>query len=1214
MIDWLQRKGIAHDDKVNRKQLYEIVKLHRPPKNLILEGLLKGTEHEIVWLPPYHAFFNPIELIWGLVKRYFDSHVGRNHDYSKETMIKIFEEALASITPQVWAKTVELVEARILKAIDEELCNDGHDPNFRMVISLESDDDSESGYDDDDYDPDDPAEVPHVQNTVTATFKSKEEQLMGIDFSDVMPHTSLPPPVEPIPEAVKESRRRLFFGSFQSINNEDHGMSPVHCMDDEVDNASVGNNFSEGEQRMEGSPFHVEDTMCGENTVIKLGVELAQHVAEFQPVDQSFSLAWSLLSTRCIFQQEIDNAVRSIENLLQGPESTNNYCDLNISDTYVEETSQSMEISYTDPQVSRVTTTLFKLAEMDDDAGVQLKSGVIIAAKVIKSMLPFQWMSPKIIDIYFGMLMKKHSEIYAFPVSFYEHLNSNDAIDNDKYSKIDFSQWEVVFIPVHLGLYWCLCVVKPKDKSIVYYDSMQRKHQECLQEVRKYLQQCHLSVNGTEMNWSGWSSCHEVNVMVNHDHVMCSVLIAAYARRIIECSPCDFDITHIESFRAHMMDEVLSGKLKTFHFSSRKQVAEKAESLPIRSDSTPVNLEDALVVFGAKESQSDIITLYYESPLLALSDALDTGVSPHNEKHPQSDVIVLSDNDEIESGEVPLYNDSNAGSLEDTLKLPDGTLLVTCCQYKVRVMDLRTLSGTTWLNDEVINFYFCLLRMHFSNDSSASVQSIPVQFLDSHFYTTLLKHSDRVDSWYNHGKLLDVTTTFIPIHLETHWCLCLVRSDKKTITYYDSKGGRNTKGMEVVKSYLIRYAQRHGIPSIKWKIFHATNILPQIHTDSYNCGVFICWYARRILEGKSCSIAGEIRSDEMMARFRNQISHEILRRRLTVQEYSFESDVQKVRNPQFVMYPPPSSVNIRSDVGTGLQNMGSTCYLNSILQILLHNNAFVTWLLHDVGHSCKDCFTCALSETLQDTINKSLLTVVEPSMMVKKVSELSHLFLPGAENDAHEFLRLLLSKLQEEYTSRFQHLQLDIRSKETTPINTVFGGYLRTEVTCLNCHNISLTLQQFMDISVDVAGHTNLDACLKAFFAPEKIAGYRCDECEMVVDVSRQYFLEIPPSTLCVHFKRFGTDGGKLDHIVYVKPTLNTTQFMHRSQKKRTVYKLQSVVVHRGTKNTGHYYAICSAGKSGFFQFNDSTVKKSSLNNCMSEEVYVALFDMMLNK
>ncbi|XP_052126549.1 uncharacterized protein LOC127750054 [Frankliniella occidentalis] len=324
---------------------------------------------------------------------------------------------------------------------------------------------------------------------------------------------------------------------------------------------------------------------------------------------------------------------------------------------------------------------------------------------------------------------------------------------------------------------------------------MQRKHQECLQEVRKYLQQCHLSVNGTEMNWSGWSSCHEVNVMVNHDHVMCSVLIAAYARRIIECSPCDFDKTHFESFRAHMMDEV----------------AEKAESLPTTSDSTPINLEDAL-----------------ESPLLALCDALDTGVSPHNEKHPQGDVIVLSDNDEIESGEVPLYNDSNAGSLKDTLKLPDGTLLVTCSQYKVRVMDLRTLSGTTWLNDEVINFYFCLLRMHFSNGSSASVQSIPVQCLDSHLYTTLIKHSDRADSWYSHGKLLDVTTTFVPIHLGNHWCLCLARPDKKTITYYDNRGGRNTKGMEVVKSYMTRYAQRHGLPSIKWKILHATNILPQI--------------------------------------------------------------------------------------------------------------------------------------------------------------------------------------------------------------------------------------------------------------------------------------------------------------------------------------------------------------------------------------------------
>lgn len=35
-------------------------------------------------------------------------------------------------------------------------------------------------------------------------------------------------------------------------------------------------------------------------------------------------------------------------------------------------------------------------------------------------------------------------------------------------------------IPVNLKMHWCLCVVKPKKKAVVYYDSMGRENEECI--------------------------------------------------------------------------------------------------------------------------------------------------------------------------------------------------------------------------------------------------------------------------------------------------------------------------------------------------------------------------------------------------------------------------------------------------------------------------------------------------------------------------------------------------------------------------------------------------------------------------------------------------------------------------------------------------------------------------------------------------------------
>lgn len=69
--------------------------------------------------------------------------------------------------------------------------------------------------------------------------------------------------------------------------------------------------------------------------------------------------------------------------------------------------------------------------------------------------------------------------------------------------------------------------------------------------------------------------------------------------------------------------------------------------------------------------------------------------------------------------------------------------------------------------------------------------------------------------------------------------------------------------------------------------------------------------------------------------------------------------------------------------------------------------------------------------------------------------------VPGQQEDAHEFLRYLLEGMEKAYLTRREATKLDSYSKETTPINQIFGGYIRTEVKCLQCKHISTTFQHF---------------------------------------------------------------------------------------------------------------------------------------------------------
>lgn len=62
--------------------------------------------------------------------------------------------------------------------------------------------------------------------------------------------------------------------------------------------------------------------------------------------------------------------------------------------------------------------------------------------------------------------------------------------------------------------------------------------------------------------------------------------------------------------------------------------------------------------------------------------------------------------------------------------------------------------------------------------------------------------------------------------------------------------------------------------------------------------------------------------------------------------------------PKQVLFPPDKvqlgwPKIISGKVGTGMQNMVNTCYLNSTLQALFHVPAFANWLVSEEPHAVK---------------------------------------------------------------------------------------------------------------------------------------------------------------------------------------------------------------------------------------------------------------------
>ena len=75
--------------------------------------------------------------------------------------------------------------------------------------------------------------------------------------------------------------------------------------------------------------------------------------------------------------------------------------------------------------------------------------------------------------------------------------------------------------------------------------------------------------------------------------------------------------------------------------------------------------------------------------------------------------------------------------------------------------------------------------------------------------------------------------------------------------------------------------------------------------------------------------------------------------------------------------------------------------------------------------------------------------------------------------------------------------KLDHKLMETTWVHKIFGGRLRSRVTCRECHHPSDTFDSILDLSLDIHGVDTLKDALRKFVAIDYLKGadrYKCEK------------------------------------------------------------------------------------------------------------------------
>ncbi|XP_046807209.1 ubiquitin carboxyl-terminal hydrolase 36 isoform X1 [Lucilia cuprina] len=329
--------------------------------------------------------------------------------------------------------------------------------------------------------------------------------------------------------------------------------------------------------------------------------------------------------------------------------------------------------------------------------------------------------------------------------------------------------------------------------------------------------------------------------------------------------------------------------------------------------------------------------------------------------------------------------------------------------------------------------------------------------------------------------------------------------------------------------------------------------------------------------------------------------------------------------PKRILYPRENvrvgwkATGRKWDVGVGMMNVGNTCYLNSTLQAIFHVPSMANWLMSDSAHMerCEStdagCIICAMAKTLHESQKSQ--SAIRPYYVYSKLKSICKHLVMGRQEDAHEFLRYLVEAMEKSYLSRFRNYkELDQYSKETTPLNQILGGYLKSSVRCLSCNHVSVTFQHFQDLLLDIRKADTVDEALEGYFSRERLEdmGYKCEACKKKVSATKQFSLERAPIALCIQLKRFSMLGTKLNKQITIKPRLDLTKYASRKNPgEQLTYRLVAMVTHLGaSQHCGHYTAIGLTESGTYYNYDDSYVRPISMQNVCNTNAYIIFYEM----
>uniref|UniRef100_A0ACD5UWG4 Uncharacterized protein n=3 Tax=Avena sativa TaxID=4498 RepID=A0ACD5UWG4_AVESA len=306
----------------------------------------------------------------------------------------------------------------------------------------------------------------------------------------------------------------------------------------------------------------------------------------------------------------------------------------------------------------------------------------------------------------------------------------------------------------------------------------------------------------------------------------------------------------------------------------------------------------------------------------------------------------------------------------------------------------------------------------------------------------------------------------------------------------------------------------------------------------------------------------------------------------------------------------------------GLRNLGNSCYANVVIQCLAFTRPLTAYLLerlHSKNCSKKEwCFLCEFERLIME--GKRGQSPLSPTGILSHLGDIGSSFGPGKEEDAHEFLRYALDTMQSASLKEANNDGVHKLYEETTLVQLMFGGYLRSKIKCTKCGVSSEQRESILDLTVEIDGNINtLEDALHRFTSKEVLDGdnrYHCTRCKSYERAKKKLTIAEAPNILTIALKRYQPGMfSKINKAIRFPEYLNLSSYMSTTDDNSPVYRLYAVVVHHDVNCaafSGHYVCYVKGSQGKWYKMDDSQVKPVSLEKVRSKCAYM-LFYARLN-